>query len=96
MPGLLAKVDWNSLLHQDPGLAFLVVFGLAALVGLTAIIAVQWRKAHQANNEACLKAKMIDHGFTADEIKSVLNAGVGHERAQRAHRQREFVQGTAH
>lgn len=95
MPGLSAVVDWNSLLHQDPGLPFLASLGLAALVAITAIIAVQWRKAHQANNEACLKAKMIDRGFTADEIKSVITAGVGHKRAKRAHRHREFVQGTA-
>ena len=81
MPRLLAEIDWNSLLHQDPGLPFLVVFGIAGIVGLTAIIAVQWRKAQQVSSEARLKELMIERGFTAEEIKDVINASIGQKRA---------------
>ncbi len=93
MPLLLAEIDWNSLL-ADPGLV--VVFAVWAIVGLVvlgAIIAVQWRKVQQAKNDATLKQQMIERGFTADEIVSVINAGAGHDKlrtpAERADRAAE-------
>ncbi len=76
---VLAEIEWNSLL-ADPGLV--VVFAVWAIVGLVvlgAIIAIQWRKVQQAKNEAGLKERMIERGFTADEIVSVINAGVSHD-----------------
>lgn len=80
MAELASGIDWNSLLHQDPGLPFLVVFGIAGIVATTAIVAVQWRKAQQVTGEARLKELMIQRGFNAEEIKSVINAGLGQKR----------------
>lgn len=82
MPLPLAEIDWNSLLQQSDVFPLLVFFGVAGLIGMTAIIAVQWRKAHEVR----LKEKMIDRGFTADEIVRVINARVSQRRRrQTAH-----------
>ena len=75
MPLSLAEMDWNSLLQNDL-LPLLVMFGVGGLIGMAAIIAVQWRKAYEAR----LKEKMIDRGFTADEIVRVINARVSEKR----------------
>ncbi len=72
---LLAQIDWNKLLETPFALPMLMVFGVGGFIALTSIIAVQWRK----TNEVRLKEKMIDRGFTAEEIASVINARVGKE-----------------
>ncbi len=41
---------------------------------LVAIIVPQWRKAKQAGDEARLKERMIERGFTSDEIEKVIKA----------------------
>jgi len=72
----LAEIDWNMLL-ADPGLLILVaVWTIIGVVVLGTVIAIQWRKAQQARREAELKHEMIERGFTAQEIVSVINAGV--------------------
>ena len=72
MSPLLAEIDWNALVQSElfPVTIFLTVTGLVAI---TAIIAVQWRKAQELR----LKEKMIDRGFTADEIDRVVSARGG-------------------
>ena len=84
MLSLLAQIDWNTLLKEPDVLPLLVLVPTFGLVGLAAIIAPQWRKAQQANAEARLKERMIERGFTADEIINVINAGVGHKRVTKA------------
>jgi hypothetical protein len=84
MPLLLGEIDWNSL-FADPGL--LVVVAVWIIVGgvvLGAIIAVQWRKVEQTRAEARLKERMVERGFTADEIVKVTDAGAGHGGARKA------------
>ena len=77
----LAEIDWNSLLLHDL-FPVLVLLGVVGLIGVTAIIAVQWRKAQELR----LKEKMIDRGFTADEIVQIINARVSEKRrCQTAH-----------
>ena len=81
MLSVLAEVDWNSLLLDEPYLlAVVAVWVLVAGVVLGAIIAVQWRKVQQAKYEAGLKEQMLERGFTADEIISVINAGASRGR----------------
>jgi len=73
---MFAKIDWNNILTETP-----IVPVLAALtVGLVALIYPQWRKAQQAAAETRLKEKMIDRGYSPDEIARVVNAGVGKAR----------------
>ncbi len=77
---LLAEADWNTLL-DDPGiLAVVAVWAIVGVVVLGSIIAIQWRKVQQAKHEANLKQRMIERGFTADEIVSVINAGTAQGR----------------
>ena len=70
----LAAVDWNELLNKPDMLPLLIVTVFAGIIVLVAIIAPQWRKAKQAGDEARLKERMIERGFTADEIETVIKA----------------------
>ena len=80
MMPMLAEIDWNSLLHNTDMLPLLLVIGSTTAVLLTAIIAVQWRKAQQASYEAVLKQQMIGRGFTAEDIKVIIDAGAANKR----------------
>ena len=53
--------------------------GTICLLGITVIIAVQWRKAQQAMSEARLKRVMVERGYTAEEITTVLIASLAHD-----------------
>ena len=86
MPLLLSEIDWNSLLHQPEALSLMMFLGIGGLLGLAGIIVPQWRKVQQSNAEARLKERMIERGFTADEIVSVINAGLGNHRSRKASR----------
>ncbi len=80
----LAEIDWNSLLDQPDLLAPVAVLTVTGVVVLGVVIAVQWRKVQQAKAATSLKEQMIERGYTADEIVSVINAGEGHGRAVKA------------
>ena len=54
-------------------IALIVVGG--ALCSMGTSIAVQWRKAKQAEAEAGLKAQMVERGMSADEIARVVESG---------------------
>ena len=69
----LAVVDWNSLLQQGPGLPIMVVFALMATVAVAAIVAPQWRRVRLAEADARLKRQMIEQGYSAEEIKTILD-----------------------
>jgi hypothetical protein len=73
----VAGIDWNALLQQPDAFGMLIGLGTTAIVILGVTIAIQWRKAQQAKCNAELKARMIERGFTADEIERVINAGAG-------------------
>ena len=82
MPLPLAEIDWNTLLQNTDVVPLVCIFGIGGLISLSAIIAVQWRKAYETR----LKEKMIDRGFTADEIVRVIGAHVSEkQRRQTAH-----------
>ena len=51
------------------------MFGGGALWLIVATIAEQWRKVRNAERNASLKQSMVEHGYRADEIVRVLNAG---------------------
>ena len=70
----LAAVDWNEFLQNRDVLPVLLATVLAGTIVLVAIIVPQWRKAKQAGDEARLKERMIERGFTADEIATVIKA----------------------
>ena len=84
MPLILAEIDWNLLLQQPDALTLLMLPGATAVIVLGTVIAIQWRKVRQAEYDARLKEQMIARGFTAEEIGSVIMAGVGRHRAGKA------------
>ncbi|MHC4696293.1 MAG: hypothetical protein ACYTFA_06095 [Planctomycetota bacterium] len=83
---LLAEggIDWNALLSGPDVVPILMVTGFAGIIGLVAIIVPQWRKAKQAGDEARLKERMIERGFTADEIETVITASAPPRQAGQA------------
>ncbi len=79
MASLLAEIDWNALLQAPDTLITLVMPVMTVLIILGVVIAIQWRKAQQAKYDAELKLRMIERGFTAEEIKTVISASLGRD-----------------
>ena len=71
--------NWGQLL--DPGT---LVFVMGGVVAVSAIVFPQWRRVRHTEAATRLKHKMIDRGFSADEIERVLNAGEDGEDASQA------------
>ncbi len=72
-------MDFGSVLSEFGNLSMwsalaLMVVGGAVCSAFTSV-AVQRRKARQAEVEAGLKSQMIERGMSADEIERVLQAG---------------------
>ncbi len=80
MRDLMAEIDWNTLLQQPDAIGMLIGLGSMTIIILGVTIAVQWRKAQQARYNAELKERMIERGFTAEEIERVINAGTTQKR----------------
>jgi hypothetical protein len=75
MQGLIAGIDWNTLLQRPDAFEMLIGLGATTIIILGVTVAIQWRKAQQARYSAELKERMIERGFTAEEIERVINAG---------------------
>ncbi len=89
--GTLAKVDWNSLLQQGPGLPIMVVFTLMAIVAVAAIFAPQWRRVRLGEADARLKRQMIERGYSAEEIKTILDSRSAFQDEGKTTRERRFA-----
>jgi hypothetical protein len=62
---------------QSPGAVSLGVVGVFLCIAVIAVgctVAVQWRKARQAELETALKTEMLQQGKSPDEIVKVLRA----------------------
>ena len=66
----MAAWSWSQILEPRT-----LVFVMCGAVGLTAIILPQWRRVREVEASTRLKHKLIDRGFSADEIERVLKAG---------------------
>jgi len=70
---LLASFDAQSFLQSDE--CGLMVFLLVAGFVLTVLIlTTQWRRVRVAETEGAIKMRMIEKGYTADEIERVVAA----------------------
>ena len=79
MMPLLAEIDWNWLFKsKDFGVVAFLAF-LAVLL-IVVLVASSWQKTVRAR----LKERMIERGFTAEEIISVINAGEGRDPGHKA------------
>ena len=55
-------------------IAFITLFVCGTIIALGCTIAVQWRKARQAELSAALKKEMIERGMSAQDIQMVIRA----------------------
>ncbi len=83
---VLAVVDWNGIL-QPPGLPVLLLIVTLGAFGMAAVIAPQARRMMDAR----LKEKMVDRGFSAGEIRTVIEAGHRPGRVGERHGRRKFL-----
>ncbi len=82
---VLAEFDLNAWL-SSPNLALTVFLGLTAIVAVIAIIAVQWRRVRVTEAEAGLKLRMIERGYSAEEVQRVLETGLAANQRSRRRR----------
>jgi hypothetical protein len=68
MTELMTKIQPQDLI---PIIAILATFGSAVAIA----VAIVWRQVRIANIAATLKRDMIDRGMSAEEIRTVLDAG---------------------
>ena len=66
----IAAFDWSRILKPET-----LIFLMAGVVAVSAIVFPQWRQVRQIEASNRLKQKMIDRGSSADEIERVLKAG---------------------
>ena len=78
---LLAGIDWNWLLRNNdfPLVVFTASIPILVIVVLVAI----YGYGHKTL-QARLKERMIERGFTAEEIIAVINAGEGRDQVSKA------------
>jgi hypothetical protein len=74
-------------LARDPGtLLGAILGGLGILTGLTisvtAIIMGHWRKVRQTEDNNALKHALLEHGMSAEEIATVVNAWPGRRKGK--------------
>ena len=86
---ILAEIDWQTVLvgGDGPPLLVFIAFGIViiAVVGL-----VQWRRVRIGEAEASLKMRMIERGYSPEQIGQVLQTNKGTARPGRC-RENEFV-----
>jgi hypothetical protein len=75
MPLQLAESEWTSLLPDPELLVVLAVWIVVGAVVIGIVLAIQWRRVQIARLDAELKERMIEQGFTAEDIMGVMNSG---------------------
>lgn len=66
----MAAFDWSRILKPET-----LIFIMAGVVAVSAIAFPQWRRVREVEASSRLKQKMIDRGYSAEEIERVLKAG---------------------
>jgi hypothetical protein len=69
-------------LAREPGLLVGVIGIFAGMsIAITAIIMGHWRKVRQTEENNALKHALLEHGMSAEEIASVVNAIPGRRKS---------------
>ena len=85
----LASIDWTRLL-DGPAIPLMFFFTAITVVCIVSVVAVQWRRVRVAETDATIKARMIEKGYSPEEIERVLQAASERTR-HRTHRKRHEV-----
>lgn len=81
----LARVNVDQLLSGPiVPLTLLLTFG--SVICLVSIVARQWRRVRLGEAEVSLKGRMVERGYSADEIERVCQIGVEAAPAERHRR----------
>ena len=78
----LANIDWQPILEGSEGPP-LLVFCVAGIVIIAVVAMIQWRRVRIAEAEASIKTRMIEHGYSPDQIDQVLRAKVDRTKRRR-------------
>ena len=95
-------VNWNTFVNNDVFPVVLIWVAVAIMIVLWVAV-VQWRRVRIAEAEVGLKLKMLERGYSADEIAKVLQAGLPTKHRKRRHHSdtdkgcctSDFVRGSA-
>ena len=71
---MLGSFD-SSILFETPLGVLMVAVVVGGITGIIGVIATNWRKVREAEQNAALKQSMVNRGMSADEIERVLKAG---------------------
>ena len=77
----LANIDWQPILEGDG--PPVLVFGIAGIVIVAVVAMIQWRRVRIGEAEASVKMRMIERGYSPDQIEQVLRAQVDKSRRWR-------------
>lgn len=85
----VAPLSWQGFVDGDmfPLIVFLVV---GAFVLIVSVLAVQWRRVRVAETEGAIKMRMIEKGYSADEIERVVRSALPRKR-DRKRQSSDFV-----
>ena len=86
---ILAEIDWQPLLVGGDGPPLLLMMAMGILI-IAVVVAVQWRRVRIGEAEASLKMRMIERGYSPEQIGHVLQAKMGTVRLGRC-RENEFL-----
>ena len=87
--GTLARIDWQPILEGNDGPPLLVIIAtglfVVAVVGM-----IQWRRVRIAEAEASLKMRMVERGYSPEQIGQVLQTKMDKARRGRF-RENDFL-----
>ncbi len=86
---ILAGIDWQPLLEGGDGPP-LLLFIVMGIVIIAVVVGVQWRRVRISEVEAGLKIRMIERGYSPEQIGQVLQAKMGTARLGQC-RENEFL-----
>jgi hypothetical protein len=78
----LSGFDWNTYVREGD-FAGLVVCIIMAIIVITALALWHWSKVRIAEAELRLKERMVDRGFSPEEIERVFATGSSKRRGRR-------------
>ncbi len=67
----LAKIDWQPILEGSNGPP-LLVFLACGIVIIAVVAMVQWRRVRIAEAEASLKMRMVERGYSPEQIAQIV------------------------